>query len=211
MTMSKETREFISSLMDGEINQESSRFLMRRLASDDDMQATWSRYHLVRDCLRFQNGAMADIDLTSRVSEALEQEVTVQRRWAGASRWLKPVGGAAVAASVALMAIVAVGPASDPGTAGASLQSAATPVNDSFTSPQSILWPSPKSSQASLLGQSNEQRQKMNPYLLRHYQVAGSQGSHGVVTAAPIILISSGNRSRNAEQAETDKETTSQQ
>lgn len=188
--MSKETREFISSLMDGEIDQESSRFLMRRLASDDEMKATWSRYHLVRDCLRFQDGSMADVDLTSRVSDALQQERTVHRRWAGASRWLKPVGGAAVAASVALMAVVAVGPAADRAQPGAPTGLAATSESEAFTSPQNILAPTPSSRQASLMGQSSEERRRMNSYLLRHYQAAGSRGSHGVVTAAPIILIS---------------------
>ena len=33
--MSKETREHISSLMDGEISREASRFLVRRLGDDD--------------------------------------------------------------------------------------------------------------------------------------------------------------------------------
>lgn len=205
--MSKETREFISCLMDGEIDQESSRFLMRRLATDDEMQATWSRYHLVRDCLRFQEGTMADIGLTSRVSVALEQETTVQRRWTGASRWLKPVSGAAVAASVALMAIVAVGPASDEMQSGVPVEMASSVVGDSFTSPQGVLSRGPKSSEASLMGQSQsrEERQRMNSYLLRHYQAAGSNGSHGVVTAAPIILISSQSPAVDREQEDVDK------
>ena len=50
--MSKETREHISCLMDGEVSREASRFLVRRLGSDIELSATWARYHLVRDCLR---------------------------------------------------------------------------------------------------------------------------------------------------------------
>lgn len=177
--------------MDGEIDQESSRFLMRRLASDDEMKATWSRYHLVRDCLRFQDGTMADVDLTGRVSQALQAEATVHRRFAGASRWLKPVGGAAVAASVALMAVLAVGPSADRVNSGDAAGMTASSGVESFTSPQSILSPTPYSNQVNLSGDGSEDRQQMNAYLLRHYQAAGARGSHGVVTATPIILIGS--------------------
>ena len=61
--MSKETREHLSALVDGEISRETSRFLVRRLGADDELRATWTRYHLVRDCLRHQDGAIAGDDL----------------------------------------------------------------------------------------------------------------------------------------------------
>jgi hypothetical protein len=96
-----------------------------------------------------------------------------------------------VAASVALMAVMAVGPSTERAANGAMDGATASADGGSFTSPQSILSPTPYSSQVSLLGESIEDRQRMNAYLLRHYQAAGSRGSHGVVTAAPIILIGS--------------------
>ena len=91
--MSKETREHISSLMDGEISRETSRFLVRRLGSDEELCATWARYHLVRDCLRHQDGNLSGEDLCSRVNRALEDEqpsVPARRLPLG---WLKPVAG----------------------------------------------------------------------------------------------------------------------
>ena len=54
--MNTDPREHISCLMDGEISRETGRFLVRRLGADEALCATWARYHLVRDCLRHQEG-----------------------------------------------------------------------------------------------------------------------------------------------------------
>ena len=65
--MSKESLEHLSSLMDGEINKDTGRFLIRRLGSDDEMRATWARYHLVRDCLRHQVGSVLGVTVSGLV------------------------------------------------------------------------------------------------------------------------------------------------
>ena len=49
-------------------------FLIRRLGADEELRATWTRYHLVRDCLRHQDGGIAEEDLCARVSQALANE-----------------------------------------------------------------------------------------------------------------------------------------
>lgn len=181
--MSTDPREHISSLMDGEISRETGRFLVRRLGADEALCATWARYHLVRDCLRHQEGGLAGETLAARVRRAIESESppAPPRRAA----WLRPAAGMAVAASVALMAIVAVGPTNQPQQPSSSTlaKSAETPA---FTSPQS-LTPAPVSQTASLHGASAGES-RMNAYLLRHYQAAGSAGSKGFVTFVPIVL-----------------------
>ena len=106
--MSKETLEHLSSLMDGEINKDTGRFLIRRLGSDSEMRATWARYHVVRDSLRHQEGSILGSQFSNRVRQALDKEQAAIRP-AFVARWLKPAAGAAIAASVALMAIVMVG------------------------------------------------------------------------------------------------------
>ncbi len=116
--MSKETREHLSALVDGEISLETSRFLVRRLGTDDELRATWTRYHLIRDCLRHQDGSIAGEDLCARVGRALESEQPVKHSRPFPTGWLKPVAGLAIAASVALMAIVASRPRHAGCTAG---------------------------------------------------------------------------------------------
>jgi len=184
--LNKDAREHLSSLMDGEISRETSRFLVRRLGADKELCATWARYHLVRDCLRHHEGGLASSDLCQRVSLALESEpaqAPTRRRLSMA--WLKPVAGMAVAASVALMAIVMVGPASDAvSPVDGGLAGAARPPD--FTSPQGI-GPRPVTHEASYAGPAMG-GPRMNSYLLRHYQATGSTGGRGFVSFVPIVV-----------------------
>jgi len=187
--MSKETREHLSALVDGEISRETSRFLVRRLGTDGELRATWTRYHLVRDCLRHQDGAIAEEDLCARVSLALENEQPGKASRTLPTGWLKPATGLAIAASVALMAIVAVGPGI-PGAPQAGGELADETQTVPFTSPQS-LTPAPSSSQASFNGGANGRDSKMNSYLVRHYQATGATGNKGFVAFVPIVITGS--------------------
>jgi len=185
--MSKETREHISCLVDGEISRETSQFLVRRLGGDAELRATWTRYHLVRDCIRHQQGDIVGVGLTARISQALESEAPGRAPRRLPKRWLKPVAGMAVAASVALLAVVAVGPGSAPTGNGGAGDLAAERVAEPFTSPQ-IHGPVPYSSQASLNGQSKTDGQQMNSYLVRHYQASEAAGGRHFVTYVPIVI-----------------------
>jgi sigma-E factor negative regulatory protein RseA len=179
--MNKETQEHLSCLMDGEISRDTGRFLVRRLGADEELCATWTRYHLVRDCLRHQDGDFASLDLCQKVSEALAGEQASNR----ARSWFKPAAGMAIAASVALMAVMAVGP-SGPGTPQSDAGTADALPLQSFTSPQG-LGSAPVSRQASIAALP-EQRQKMDAYLLRHYQATGSTGGKGFVAFIPVVI-----------------------
>jgi sigma-E factor negative regulatory protein RseA len=190
--MNTESKEHLSTLMDGEINRETGRFMIRRLGADPELQKTWGRYHLVRDCLRHQDGGLAADGLCERVRQALEDDVPQKAPLSVPARWLKPVAGVAIAASVALMAVVAVTPGQQTALNPASelVESGST---ESFTSPN-ILSRGPLSQQASLSGGSDSNAgagnndNRMNAYLLRHYQVAGSAGGKGFVSFVPIVV-----------------------
>lgn len=188
--MSKETREHLSALVDGEISPDTSRFLVRRLGSDGELRATWARYHLVRDCLRHQEGEIAHDDLCDRISRAIENEPVEIRKTAGYRRWLKPMGGMAIAASVALMAISTVGPGRVPGTPFSTGEVAEESPVEQFTSPQSLTR-APASSQVSLSNGGNKSDRAMDAYLLRHYQASGATGRKGFVTYVPMVITGS--------------------
>ncbi|MFC1689114.1 sigma-E factor negative regulatory protein, partial [Pseudomonadota bacterium] len=159
---------------------------------------TWTRYHLVRDCLRHQDGAMAGDDLCARISKAIENEQPERHRRFISPRWLKPASGLAIAASVALMAITVVGP----GRLGTTLPNGEVAEGSGvqqFTSPQS-LTPAPASNQVSLSGGLYNNDAKMNAYLLRHYQASGATGRKGFVPYIPMVTIGT-KLSDEAEQA----------
>ena len=200
LEMSNESREHLSCLMDGEISRDTGRFLIRRLGADQELCATWARYHLVRDCLRHQEGGLVGTGLSGKVRKAIEDDAAPRPVRKRNTAWLKPAAGLAVAASVALMAIVAVGPGT-PNLAPVGEPSAADGVAESFTSPQALM-PQPLSQQVNLSGQSPGDN-RMDAYLLRHYQATGSTGGKGFVTLVPIVIRSTGAKAvREAEPEE---------
>jgi sigma-E factor negative regulatory protein RseA len=183
--MSKESLEHLSSLMDGELSREAGSFLTRRLFSDDEMCETWERYHLIRDCIRQPGSKRVVTGLSTRLSASLDaEEVPTVSTWRN-NRWLKPVSGLAIAASVALMAIVVTAPqpAQVPAEGDAALVS---PVAQSFVSPNTLAR-SPVSQAASFAPAQQANSNRLNAYLLRHNQMARTAGRQGFVSFVPIV------------------------
>lgn len=104
--------EHLSAGMDGELSREELRFLLRRLDHDQQLLAQWDRFHMAGEGQRHELPAIASPDFAARVMLAIEQE---QR--AGGSRarpgWLRLSAGGAIAASVAVVALMATRPAGD--------------------------------------------------------------------------------------------------
>src|SRR5690625_6784379 len=95
-----ESRENLSCLMDGELDRRGRRVLLRRLAGDSELKASWNRMHMVRACI--QGDALAGADFASRVAAAIEAESTPKRNVS--SRLLRPAAGTTIAARGAVMA-----------------------------------------------------------------------------------------------------------
>ena len=178
--MSKESLEHLSSLMDGELSRETSLFMTRRLSTDEALCATWERYHLIRDCIRQPGSKQLVTGLYTRVSASLEAEDTpAVSKWTK-NRWLKPVSGLAIAASVAVMAIVVTAPQPEGlPAAGDSILSGS--ANQPFVSPSTL--PLTPVSQPVSYTDSN----RLNAYLLRHNQMARTAGRQGFVSFVPIV------------------------
>lgn len=188
--MSTDSKEHLSELMDGEIGGDTGRFILRRLEASTELRGTWARYHLIRDCMRYQDRGFAGDELSLRVRQAIEGSGNAAEQGATVAagpRWLRPAAGFAVAAAVAVMAVVAVAPNLST-TPGGVTQELASGETEPFTSPN-ILSRSPVSRQVSVNGGDNEAAaRKMNSYLLRHYQVAGSSAGNGFVSFVPIVI-----------------------
>lgn len=179
--------------MDGELGGETGRFILRRLSASSELRATWARYHLIRDCMRYQDRSFADDTLSTRVQHAIEGFAVPAGKGAAAGtwqqRWLRPAAGLSVAAAVALMAVIAVAPDLPLGDDVES-QQASVPESQPFTSPN-ILSRGPVSRQVNFNGGGEPAARKMNSYLLRHYQVAGTSGGNGFVSFVPIVISKS--------------------
>ncbi len=170
--------------MDGELSRETGLFLTRRLASDDDMCDTWERYHLIRDCIRQPGSKQVVTGLCVKFMDA--EEAHRQSSWRQ-NRWLKPVSGLAIAASVALMAIVVTAPQQGAVPSATGDTALSTPANQPFVSPNTLPV-SPQSQAASYsVSQQNNSNNQLNAYLLRHNQMARTAGRQGFVSFVPIV------------------------
>jgi negative regulator of sigma E activity len=99
----------LSALMDGELAPDEARFLLRRLQHDEELAGRFERWQLCGDVLRGHACAPAPADFSRRVAAAVAAEATVpfavrteSMKRGGWARW---GGGAALAASVAAVAL----------------------------------------------------------------------------------------------------------
>lgn len=107
--MSDKSKQNISELMDGELPNDCSRFLLKRMQSDDTLQSSWSNYHMLRSCLQQENDAPLMENLGASVISQLNSNAEVQPVTANPNRfngWMKSLTGTAIAASVALVAVL---------------------------------------------------------------------------------------------------------
>jgi sigma-E factor negative regulatory protein RseA len=200
--MNNDSRENLSSFIDGEVDKSAAGFLVRRLANDDVLKATWDRYHMIRDCMRQQDAQLVQADLCSRVRQAIDledSEAVAVRRQVG---WLKPVAGMAIAASVAMVAILNVGPGRQSGPDEGLQGPAMAAQSEPFVSPN-IGNAVPPSQPVNLSGQRTAEQDKAKAYLLRHYQVTGDGAGQGFVALVPVVVAGE-NAAGNAQAENSD-------
>lgn len=140
-------RDALSALFDGELQGDAARFALKRLAHDPQWRESFSRWQLVGDALRGQATAAAPPDFAAGVAARLAREpggAVVAGNFAGRAaastrvdgtaasprrRWL---GGAALAASVAMAALFVTLPF----PAGDSIEAAAPAMASAPAAPQ---------------------------------------------------------------------------
>lgn len=124
------TRLQLSALIDGELPLDEARFLLRRLDHDTELRECWERWQLCGDVLRGRIGVYARNGLGERVADAISAEPVLVREPAGRHRWMRLGGGAALAASVAIIALFLTrqSPELRAPSAGLPAQVASTPV-----------------------------------------------------------------------------------
>lgn len=107
--MTANSHEQLSALLDGELPEAEVAMAVRRAARDETMRATALRYSLIGDALRDELPPGRPADLVARVRAALDAgpapAVAMPKRFRHIARY---GAGLAVAASVALVALVAL-------------------------------------------------------------------------------------------------------
>ena len=184
--MSESNREHLSCLMDGELDHNAQRFLLRRLSEDPEMKATWRRFHTVRACLHRE--ILSTRDLSARVAAALDGEPLPGSANGRMTNWFKPVAGGAIAASVALVAIVGINSNMLDRQGDPSEQPGFVSQPTSFDQPFTRSAVPVGYSEASAAERAAE-RQRISGHVLRHHQASGGAG---FVSYVPIVTGISG-------------------
>lgn len=140
------SREQLSALMDGALPPDQTRFLLRRLQHDAPLADCWQRWRLSGEVMRgLAPTQRLPADFALRVGAALrgEDAVPVQAAGRRMPAWLRWGGGAALAASLAVVALIARQPGADAPAAAASMQLAASaaPAVEAPDSPASTRQP----------------------------------------------------------------------
>ncbi len=185
-----ENNQTISALMDDEHDS----LALDKLIQDEDMQNTWSRYHLIGDCLRDSLTEQVDVRMAERVSQALQNEPTVLAPSSKSSFNFKPLAGFAIAASVAMVAILGIqnsnnnnGNVGVPAAPAIANNETAIPAEtiDTFRFGESQVLPaSIKSDTPATLSS-----QRMNGYLVNHNEYRSASGMTGIPPYVRIVTI----------------------
>src|SRR5271163_3426374 len=109
--MSEQIREQVSAFLDGELPSSESELLLKRLTRDAELRESFGRYALIGESLRGASRTPLTRGFAGRVNCAIDGEPIVMNFpsvRARAPRWWRPFTGAAVAAGVAAVAVVAL-------------------------------------------------------------------------------------------------------
>src|ERR1700731_4219630 len=109
--MSEQIREQVSAFLDGELPNSETELLLKRVTRDPELREGFGRYALIGESLRGGTHARLSQGFPGRVNRAMggEPRVAAPATVGGGSVvWWRPFAGAAVAAGVAAIAVVAL-------------------------------------------------------------------------------------------------------
>ncbi|HET6628943.1 MAG TPA: sigma-E factor negative regulatory protein [Woeseiaceae bacterium] len=101
----------VSAFVDGELAENETELLLRRLSQDAALRQLVAQYLRIGRAVRGEREISGMSDLRGRIANALGEEQpteTVAAAGRSPSRWLRPVAGVAVAATVAGLALVSL-------------------------------------------------------------------------------------------------------
>lgn len=156
--------EQISAWVDGELPADQQALLLARLERDPGLRARWDHYHLIADALHCRLPEQIAPNLADRVMAALDAEPAA--RSGRHLRWLRPLGGAAIAAGVALAAVLVAQRLDTPSTGAPQATLAAAPAADQFRRVAGTRWQ----------GLDQGLAERLNPYLVNHSEYAVRAG-----------------------------------
>ncbi|NND65988.1 MAG: sigma-E factor negative regulatory protein [Halioglobus sp.] len=198
--MNDKLRESLSALMDDEANELEFERILANAGGNEELRETWTRYNLARQAADGQRVGLTGMDISRRVSAAIEQEEQggeVEQNSSLGQRLLRPLVSFGVAASVATVVLVggqqlAGVSTQDSSNIAASIPSAPSYINMPGANPvQARLGteavPIAQPAARALYRQLAEER--MQQHMQEHAEHAALNTPHGLLPYARVPVI----------------------
>lgn len=177
--MNNKQAEMVSGLVDGELDEHSADEVISYLEQDSQARARWMRYHIISDVVKGHGSARVDSGFADRISAALADEpvILAPRRKKAFPAFIKQASGFAVAATVAVVAVLAVQPQNGLDTDAQQVANVQPGTNPEWVRVVNtgVNWNVEQPSVES----------KLNAYLVNHSGY--SSGVRGILPYAPIV------------------------
>lgn len=173
--MNDALRMQVSAFVDGELAENETELLLRRLSQDAALRQLVAQYLAIGRGVRGEREIVGMVDLRGRIASALGEEQPIEAVPAAGgspSRWLRPVAGVAVAATVAGLALVSLQTLELDGSARPEAAVAGDVVAGAgYTEPS----PSEASSE-------QPASETLRQYYVRHGETSSDLGPNGILT-----------------------------
>ncbi|MEM9208869.1 MAG: sigma-E factor negative regulatory protein [Pseudomonadota bacterium] len=176
--MNEALREQISAYVDGELSDNESELLLRRMCQDADLRGLVAGYMTMGRAVRGDAQSMRVEELRARIAEQLGEQSNTQlgvEPQPAVSRFVRPVAGVGIAAAVAVMALVLlqqVGPVGPAATTASTSDLAAIAIDEV------PLYTEPSVEQVS----GNRPSGMVTQYYQQHNERAADLGGNGIIT-----------------------------
>lgn len=182
-----ETREHrLSAWLDDEISDSDADRLLSDLSRDAELKQTLGRYHLVSNYLRGEPLRTDALDMAERVGQALRDEPAVLAPAAGRreNKLVRYLGGGAIAASVALVAVLSL--SDDPQAPMEPPTIVARAPLDTGSTPDAVADAQLRSLASSVVEQ-QQVESRLDRILAEHTEYAGSGGMQGILPYTTFV------------------------
>ena len=191
--MSKYNNEQLSALIDGE-QDGGNTDIIDHIINDEGMKDTWSRYHLIGDCLRGHLPENISSDVFTQVSNTLRDEPTILAPHAHKRFNIKSIAGFAIAASVAMVAVFSVQRGNEINSSSNVPTIAANQINATVSQPQSFSFPEAQILPAAVKRSDTPEsvaNQRLNNYLMNHNEYRSNGSMNAILPYVRIVTFES--------------------
>lgn len=167
--MSEQIREQVSAFLDGELPNSETELLLKRLTRDPELRESFGLYSLIGEALRGSTRVPLTRDFAVRVNQRIDGEPVILTAAVSAAphHWWRPLAAAAIAASVAVVAVVGLERRAD------------APALAARVSPEALSYTVPA---AQTLGSTALPPTRLANYVFAHSKYSSALGQRSVLS-----------------------------